>query len=167
MKRQIDQEQLLNDVLADEPQTGLNAAALDRLLNRARRRRRARQIRRVGSALAIVAVAMSGFLFRLGLQKPEAKLVHKLVHKPVVSPGYKTVTSFALLPEQQVSSLPLSPEQIILSGGAVTVVKTSGENFESVNDEELLELAKPNIAVLVRRGQHGAELVLVEPPTAN
>ncbi len=159
MKRRTDQEQLLNDVLADESEAGLNAAALDQLLQLARRRRHRRQARRVGVTVAVVVAVVSAFLFQFEARKPKADLAHK----PIVPPNFETVTTFALTAEQLVSSQPLSPEQTVHSGGTVVEVRTTGANYHSVNDEELLELAKPNIAVLVRRGPHDAELVLVEP----
>jgi hypothetical protein len=158
MKR-TDQEQLLNDVLADESEAGLNAAVLDQLLQLARRRRRLRQVWRGGVAAVVVAAVVVAFLFQLEARKPKADLARK----PIVPPNYETVTTFALTAEQLVSNQPLSPEQTVLSGGTVVEVRTTGANFHSVNDEELLELAKPSIAVLVRRSPQEAELVFVEP----
>lgn len=161
MKR-TDQEQLLNDVLADDSEAGLNAVALNQLLHLARRRRRLRQVRRVSGALAVVVAVAFALVFQFADRKPRTELVHK----PIVPPSCEIVTSFALTPEQLVRSRPLSSEQMIHSTGIVAVVRTTA-TVPAVNDEELLELAKPNIAVLVRRGPHEAELVLVEPPASH
>lgn len=162
MKRRTDQEQLLNDVLAGEGAAGSNAAALKQLLQLARRRRRARVAWRVGGAAVIAIVAVSAFLFQSGDPKPKAELAGA----PVVPNSYETVTSVALTPEQLVSSHALPPELMVHSVSAVTVVQTQA-TVPAVNDEELLELAKPNIAVLVRRSPLEVELVFVEPPTTN
>lgn len=159
MKRRTDQEQLLNDVLADEADAGLSVVALDRLLHLARRRRRRRQARRVGGALVVVAATVFAFALQFGDRKPRTELAHK----PIVPPSCEFVTSVALTPEQLVSSRSLLPEQMVHSAvGAVPVVQTTA-TVPAVNDEELLELAKPNIAVLVRRSPQEAELVFVEP----
>lgn len=163
MKRRTDQEQLLNDVLADEADARLNASALDQLLQLARRRRRGRKVWRVGGALVVVAVVMFAFAFQSGGRKSKTDRANK----PIVPPSCEIVTSVALMPEQLISSRPLSPEQIVHSAsGAVAVVQTTA-NVPSVNDEELLELAKPNIAVLVRRSPREMELVFVEASAAN
>lgn len=163
MKRRTDQEQLLNDVLADEADIGLNASALDQMLHLARRRRRLRQARRAGGALVVVAVVLFAFAFQFGSWKAKPDRANK----PIVPPSCEIVTSIALMPEQLVSSQPLSPAQIVRSAsGAVAVVQTTA-SVPSVNDEELLELAKPNIAVLVRRSPREMELVFVEASAAN
>jgi hypothetical protein len=162
MKRRTDQEQLLNDVLADEADAGLNASALDQLLQLARRRRRERKVWRVGGALVVVAVVMFAFAFQSGGRKSKAARANK----PIVPPSCEIVTSVALMPEQLISSRPLSPEQIVRSVSGAVVVQTTA-NVPSVNDEELLELAKPNIAVLVRRSPREMELVFVEASAAN
>jgi hypothetical protein len=162
MKR-TDQERLLNDVLADEAETGPNAASLDQLLQLARRQRRVRLVRRACGVSVIAVVVMSAFLFQSSTQKPQTELARK----PIMPASYETVVSFALKSEQLVGSQPLLPEQMVLADSAVTVIYTTEANFQPVNDEQLLELTKPNIAVLVRRGPHEAELVFVEPATAN
>ena len=162
MKRRIDQEELLNDVLTYESSAGATAA-LDHLLGLARQRQRRRQARRAGGILAVVVVGVFVLLQQLGTQKTKPELAHE----PVASPGYETVSSFALTSEQVVSSRPLAPEQLIHSESKVMVTQTTAMDVPRVNDEELLELARPNVAVLVRRSPQEAELVFVEPAAAH
>jgi hypothetical protein len=159
MKRRIDQEELLNDVLAGKSEADRNDVALDQLLRLARRRRRTRQGQRVGFALAVVAVlGVLGWL-QFNPRRPQTELARE----PAMAPGFETVTSVALRLDQWVNSQPLAAEQWGATvAETVTVVQTTA-TVPAVNDEELLELAKPNIAVLVRRGPRDAELVFVEP----
>ena len=163
MKRRTDQEQLLNDLLADESAADSNAVALGRLLRLAGRRRRVRQAQRLGAVLAVVAAAV----FALFVHRGPQRTTTELAREGPGAPACETVASFALTPEQLVVTRPLLPDQMVRSESAVTVVHTTAADIPSVNDEELLELAKPNIAVLVRRGPHEAELVFVAPPLAH
>ncbi len=159
MKRRNDQEQLLNDVLADEIAPGANAASLEQLLRLAQRRRRQRLVQKFAAALALIAAVGAGLFFSVGRHQPVIEQARE-VHLP---PGYATVTSFALTPEQWVATQPLPPGQLVQSESTVPVVHTAVSDVPSINDEELLELARPNIAVLVRRGPHETELLFVEP----
>lgn len=162
MKRPTDQERLLDDVLTEESSVGANAS-LDHLLRLARRRRHGRLARRAGGILAVVIAGVLVLLQPFGTRKAKPELAHK----PVVPPSCEIVTTFALTPEQLVSSRPLAPEQIVHSANTVTVVRTTATDIPLLNDEELLNLAKPNIAVLVGRGPHAMELVFVEPLPAS
>jgi hypothetical protein len=77
------------------------------------------------------------------------------------------VSSFSLTSEQVVSSRPLAPEQLVHSESLVMVTQTTATDVPRVNDEELLELARPNVVALVRRGPQETELVFVEPAAAH
>lgn len=161
MKR-TDQEQLLNDVLGAEANADQNATALDQLLQLAQRRRHQRQLRRGAVAMFVFAAVATIWWIQPRPQEP----VTQLARNPASSPSYATVTSFALMPEQITSSQLLSPEQLINSTASVIIVQTMDANYHFVSDEELLELARPNIAALVRRGPQEVELVLIELPPA-
>lgn len=158
MKRRTDQEQLLNDVLADEVAPGAKAASLDQMLRLVRRRRRQRLAQKCAAALALIAAVGVGLFFPSGRQKPTAEQAREGHHPP----GCETVTSFALTSEQWVTTQPLKPGQLVRSESSVLVVHTAVGDVPSINDEELLELVRPNIAVLVRRGPHETELLFVE-----
>ncbi|MGC3958666.1 MAG: hypothetical protein QM813_12230 [Verrucomicrobiota bacterium] len=162
MKRRIDQEQLLNDVLAPESTPNAEAALLNHVLRLAHRRRRWRQGLRFASALVLMAVVSAGLLFYAGRQKPGVEQARKSIN----SPGFQTITSFALTPGQIIITQPLLPGQLVQSENAVTEVRTAASGVPSINDEKLLELARPNIAALVRRGASEAELVFVKLPGA-
>jgi hypothetical protein len=158
-----DQKQLLDDVLGAGPNADQNAAALAQLLQLARGRRRRRRIQRGASVMILLAAIAISWWMQPQPQNPGAQITRN----PIVSPGHGTITSYALAPDQIIRNQPLAPEQMINSGGYVQIVQTTGANFQSVSDEELLELARPNIAALVRRGPHEVELVLIELPPAH
>jgi hypothetical protein len=162
MKRRNDQEELLNDVLTDESSVSA-AASLDQLLRLARQRQRRRQAQRAGGILVVIAAVVFVLVPQLGTQKTKPELAHE----PVVSPSYETVSSFSLTSEQVVSSRPLAPEQLVHSESLVMVTQTTATDVPRVNDEELLELARPNVVALVRRGPQETELVFVEPAAAH
>jgi hypothetical protein len=160
---QTDQEQFLNDVLADGSNADQNGAALVQLLHLARGRRRRRQIQRGASVLILLAAIATIWWF----QPRPPNTGSQLVCTPVVAPSHITITSYALSPDLIICNQPMPPEQVINTSGFVSIVQTTATNFQSVSDEELLELAHPNIAALVRRGPHEVELVLVELPPAH
>jgi hypothetical protein len=158
-----DQEQLLNDVLGDGPNADQNGAALAQLLQLARGRRRRRRIQRGASVMILLAAIATIWWIQPRPPNPGSQLAGN----PVVSPSHVTITSYALAPDQIIRSQPMTPDQVINSSDFVRIVQTTSANVQSVSDEELLELARPNIAALVRRGPHEVELVFVEWPPAH
>jgi hypothetical protein len=143
MNHSPDHRHLLAEVLADTSPAGFREALLGETLRLARRRRQWRQARRGAAVIAVLALALGGVWWKLSWP-PKAK--------PTAS--YLLVRTQPLSPAQIVTTQPLSPGQLVLtvSGG-----------FREIGDDELLSLVAPQVAALVRRGPHEAELIFVKP----
>jgi hypothetical protein len=160
MNERTDKEALLADVLAEESRAGFSAALLGETLRHARRRRQWRRVRRAGGALAVLLLA--GFVV---WQSQPRRMAPTEMAQPQLAPrAYELVVSQPLTVGQQVSTQPLAIERFSPAQAAVAQVRTRLGGFCEVGDEELLTLAEPQIAALVRRGPHEAELVFVPPP---
>lgn len=158
MNRQTDNERLLADVLTPEADPGFSATLLAETLHRARRRRRVRQLRRYGGALAVllaVATLISSYILRRTVTPELAQLPQPL--------SYHLVVSQPLAPSQRVSTQPLARSQLV-APAATHEVRTAPGGFREVGDDELMALAAPRVVALVRRGPHEAELVFVASP---
>jgi hypothetical protein len=158
MSRRTDNERLLADVLAPEPNSEFGANVLAETLQGVRRQRRVRQVRRYGAALALlVAVSLaSSHLLRSGAKPKLAQLP-----KPT---SYQLVVTQPLAPGQITGTQLLSPNQQIVSTAGVALIQTTAGGFGEIGDDELISLAAPNVVALVRRGPHEAELVFVSSP---
>jgi len=163
MHRRIDQEALLQDVLAGESAPDSTGPALDQLLELARRKRRTRRLQQTASAMAVIVAVVSIAFVQANVRGPREP------SEPVyrATSSYASVTSQALAPDQVISSQPLAMTQWIETTTSVAVVHSAANDLQPVNDAELLELARPNIAVLVRRSPQDAELVFVAAPLAS
>jgi hypothetical protein len=161
MNSRTDQKQLLADVLATEAEPGFSAGVLAATLRQARRRRRIRQVRRIGGALvALLVVALvTGHWLRRGPQSELARLPHPT--------GYQLVVSQPLTPDQVVSTRALAPDQTVVSAATAHLIQTTPGGFGEIGDDELMALAAPNVVALVRRSPHDAELVFVPAPPEN
>jgi hypothetical protein len=160
MNKRTDNDELLEDVLAGDVGAGFRAASLENLLRLARRRRRTRIVQRVGVVAALLLLSAFGTI-RYLTTKP-AQL--QLTQTQTITPGLNWIVSQPLAPTQIVTSFSLTPEQTVTSLERPNLVHTIPGNFREVGDEELLALAAPQIAALVRWGPHEAELVFVAPP---
>ena len=80
------------------------------------------------------------------------------------STGHEVVVSQPLTVGQLVSTQPLAVERLITARESVVQIRTHAGGFREVGDGELLTLAEPQIAALIRRGPHEVELVFVPPP---
>jgi hypothetical protein len=146
-------ERLLADILAEGSVAGRRDALLGETLRLARNRRRFRQGRRGAYALALVTAGL--LVFRRQDPPPEAG--------PKPTKLYVLVRTQPLAKSAWVESQPLSAASLISSVPTTGILTTAGagERWHEVNDEDLLALAAPNPAVLVRGGPGSAELVFV------
>jgi hypothetical protein len=151
-----DSERLLNDVLADESSAGFREALLGETLRLARRRRRWRKTRQIGGALALVAVV--------------AALIWRTLPPRISTPArpaqsYQLVRSRPFPTERIVTTQPVPAGQLAASFAAANLVRTTASSgrYREIGDDELLALAGPRPAALVRLGPHEAELVFIEP----
>jgi hypothetical protein len=152
-----DHERLLHDVLAAATPAGFREALLGETLRLARRRRRWRQTRRAGGALAVLALALIGG-WRVWVTEPV---------KSEIPASDQWVRSQPLRPDQIVRTQPLPIFNLVATVTTADVIHTVRGGFREIDDDELLALATPRVAALVRRGPHAAELVFVpsgEPP---
>jgi hypothetical protein len=153
MNERLNRERLLRDVLAEEPDADFRAALLDQSLRLAGRRRRGRRARR--------ATAAAGVVFGL------AVLVWRFGQPPSRGPeprGYATVRTQPMVAGAVVATYPLAADRVLTSFPGAEMVQTPPRGrFREIDDWELIELAAPSPAVLVRSGAHQAELVFANP----
>jgi len=157
MNRPTDQEGLLADVLAEEAREGFSAALLAETLRLARRKRQWRQVRRGSVVAALLLLAGLGIWQSL----PRAKPPTAIAPPPAAPASYQLIVSQPLLESQMVATQPLAAESTFVANVMTPTIRTYGGGFREVGDDELLSLAAPQTAALVRRGPHEAELVLV------
>jgi hypothetical protein len=151
MKPSPEQHRLLADVLGEE--TGFREALLGETLRLARRRRHWRQVWHGLAGLAALAlVVMGGWWAR----QPKTLNVVSTIACPVVC-------TQPLRPEEIVSTRPLMSDLRIASAATVPIVSTVLGSYREIGDDELLALAAPRVAALVRHGPHEAELIFVPP----
>jgi len=160
MNKRTDNDELLEDVLADEAGDGFRAASLENLLQLARRRNRRRIVQRGGIVAALLVVATLSTM-RYLTPKPVRPTLTET--KPT-APSLDWIVNQPLTSAQLVTSFSLRPDQIVTSLEQPNLVHTVPGNFREVGDDELLALAAPQIAALVRRSPHEAELVFVAAP---
>jgi hypothetical protein len=154
-----DEEKLLNEVLGEESPAGFREALLNQLLRGARRRRRFRQVRKAGVGLALVAlVAVVVWRQVPPASRPEEPRKGCELVQTEALPEDAIVRTRALAPNGLVASVPTRDTVITRAG--------TTDGVEELTDDELLALAGPGAAVLVRQGPHSAELVFVNraPP---
>ena len=151
MNRQTDEEQLLNEVLAESLPESRRDELLSQTLLTVRRRRHTRQARRTVVALLLVL----GLGFLLWPRAP-----HRMVQSNAPKP-YVVVQTQPLPESEIVKTAPLRASSRVTSGPTATVISTATAPHlaREIDDAGLLSLAAPNPAVLVRLGPHSAELV--------
>jgi hypothetical protein len=144
-------DSLLSDVLGEAGPAGRREALLSQTLRLAKRRRILRKARRVGSAIALL-VALAFVCWRLAPQSAT---------RPYVLVRTQPMPSAAL-----VETRPLPPASLVSSASTIAIVSTRLEprGFQQIDDAQLLALAAPRPALLVRLGPQSAELIFA--PTA-
>jgi len=157
MNRPTDHEHLLADVLAGEDGAGFREALFSETLRLARRRRYFRQARRAATALAVLGglCLLVWHSLPRRVKLPEAR-----------QQNYAVVHSQPLPAAALVMTRPLAVDQRVASFTNVQRVQTAqgGGQFREIDDDELLALAEPKPAALVRRGPHTAELIVLNSP---
>jgi hypothetical protein len=145
-------ERLLTEILTEDSAVAGRGALLGQMLHAARRRRRFRQARRAACALVLLAAGLWAFWPHptpTG-KRPEGPRPYALVQ---THPFSKT----ALL---QTSPLPAANLLRSLPTAVVVTTAVAAQPLQEINDKDLLALAAPNPAVLVRDRLAGsAELV--------
>jgi hypothetical protein len=153
MDRKTDNELLLADVLGGDAE--YRDALLGETLRLARRRRQTRQTRRAALIAAMIGMAAL-LMWRSSLNHPNAS-------RPAVA-AYELVHTQPLPASSIVASRPLPADRLIASVSTVQVVPTAANagEFREINDDELMALAAPRPAALVRTGPHSARLIFVD-----
>jgi hypothetical protein len=156
MRHPSDPERLLGEILAEAEPGGFRAALLDQTLHLARQRRWQRRFRRSTAILSGVAL---GILLAWRLGSAEREFAG---HR---APSDATVRTAALPAVAIVRTQRLDRDGIVASTAGVEVVRTTAASsrFQAIGDEELLALANPRAAMLVRRGPHSTELIFTPP----
>jgi hypothetical protein len=158
MNRHSEEQQLLNEVLAESLPDNRREQLLEQTLRQIRSQRHWRQTRRTVGALAIVLGL--GFLI---WPRPHYPFVQASPPKPYV------LVETQPLPEANiVKTIPLNSVSQISSDSNVIVIATATEPHlaREIDDAALLSLAAPNPVILVRQGPHSAELVFAHTTDA-
>ena len=154
MNRQNDNERLLADVLAGGDAAGFREALLSETLRLARRRRHFRRARQAAAVVAMLAgiALLAWHSLPPQVKSPEAR-----------RQNYAVVHSQPLPAAALVMTRPLANDRLVASFTNVQRVQTAprGGQFREIDDDELLALAEPKPAALVRLGPHTAELIVL------
>lgn len=155
MTPQPEDENLLNEVLAEGESGNSDDVLLSDLLSHARRRRRRRTVARVGGALVATVIVL--FSVRLRHVAPAV-----LLKSPPVS--VQIVSTQPLSDRDIVQTSAFSADRIVASRAiAATVTTKSGVGFTVIDDAQLLALIAPREAALVRVKPGVAQLIFVNP----
>ncbi len=150
MNERTNREHLLREVLAEETDAGFRAALLQQSLRVAARRRRWQRARNAAAAVCMV-LGVGALAWHIGLPR-----------SPGAGRSYVVVTTEPLAPSAVITTHPLAPSQVLASFTSVELVQTPPRGqYRELDDRELLDLAAPSPAVLVRSGPNEAELVFV------
>ena len=150
-----DQQQLLDDVLAESAPPDFRAALLGETLRHVRRRRRWRQTR---SAAGILLVAALAALFAWENQPRTIDAPRPLAKAPILQ-SYQLVVTQPLPAGTVIATSEFSPVKLVSSTQAVTLITTTHDSFHPVDDEQLLALFGPRPPLLVRTGPDSEELL--------
>ena len=155
-------KQLLDDLLDDSVSPEFRAALMDKTLQSAQQRKRAR---RLNLTLSIFALAgIFAFAFQ---EMRNPKTARSQIHQPISS----VAVSPSLNPVQVVSTKLDSFKNVAISDSSdstLTVVQTSeSDRPREINDQELLALAADKPVALIHQGLHQAELVFLNPKDEN
>src|SRR5262245_23576691 len=130
MKQKTDNERLLADVLHSERDSECGVNVLAEILRGVRRQRRIRDVRRCGSALALlVAVSLvTSHFIQNGAKRELAR-----IPEPTC---YQLVTTRPLASDEFTSTRSMSSEQQIVSAATVNVIQTTAGGFGEIGDDE-------------------------------
>jgi hypothetical protein len=159
MTERFDQKQLLDDVLAESSPPDFRTALLGEVLRQARRRRRWRQSR--SSAGVLVAIILASWLtWHNRVEK--FSTVSSPRQKIPATKGYQLVDTQPFPARAVVATANFANAGTISSSATVVQIATSSTGFRYLDDAQLLELAGPGAAILIRTGPHSEELVFAE-----
>jgi hypothetical protein len=160
MNCESDNESLLADVLAENTPADFRETLLVETLRLARRRRRFRQARR--ASVLLVALGMLAVLIWQNVPQHSATVP---LSAKAGGQSYQLIRSEPLPVSALVATRPPAAGQLIASVETAGVVETmaGSDNFRVINDDELLALASPRPAALVRLGPHSERLIFVNP----
>ena len=156
MNHATDDDRLLEDVMADGLPPEFRAMLLGETLRQARRRRWARQTRPVAATLAVLA-GLAALLWRTA--SPPS------VTREATSQSVAIVRSQPLPASRLITTRPLSADHLVGTFASAQIVQTppADGQVHLIDDAELLALAAPKPAALVRWGSDAPELVFVNP----
>ena len=150
MKRPSDRERLLAEVLAEAEPPDFRAGILAGTLRLARRRRHTRRAWRVSALLATVG-ALGFFAWHVS---------------PSLTPraSHEVVVTRPLAASAQIRTRSFESAGIINSFSSVVMVQTRLDNgaVRRISDQELLALAAPRPAALIRLGPQTQKLIFTD-----
>ncbi len=153
MNRAPDENPLLAEVLGDAAPGDFRAALRGETRRLAQRRRVVRRAQHAG-AVAVAACAIAFVYWNLPALPPPA-------------PAYVLTRSEPLEAASRVTTQPFAVSQIVTTTPTVAVIRTAPKTgiVRLIDDEELLALASPRPAALVRVGPGEQELVFADNDT--
>lgn len=156
MNLPVDHDNLLDAVLAESAPPDFSTALLGETIQLARRRRRWRLARRTMAVFVLLAVLGAGIWQSTISLSPAGR---------GSAMGCEIVATQTLPADAIVRTRPFDPKWTVATFAGVDVVQTvpALDNFRFVNDDELLALAAPRSAALVRTGPHTQELIFLVP----
>lgn len=168
MKRETDNEELIDDVLAEAAPPDFRDALLGETLGLVRRRRRFRHARNVTGILALLGLL--GFL--VWPKNPKlpalANVSPALKSVPQAPSGNYTLIGTQPLPgHSHVATQPITSAPVATSEPAVPIVQTTTGNYQVIDDKELLALVAGHPAVLIHTSPGSEKLVFANPADQN
>jgi hypothetical protein len=161
MNHGAENKDLLDDVLAESVPEDFRAALLGETLLLARRRRYVRRVRRAAGAMAVV------FMFAAlawWLARPLSKPATTIASPAILNQSYSLIYTVPLPASALVGTQPMNASTLIVSERFAGIVQTKfGSGYRLINDDELLALAAPRHAALVRIGPGAQELIFLSP----
>lgn len=160
MSRPADHEDLLGDVLAEAEPPDFRATLLGETLRLARRRRRVRHARRVALlATPLLVLGLVAWYLAPPTASPSTPTSSPLITP--VAPPYALIHTRTLPDEAITRSRPLGPESQTATFASIATIHTPPDDrlVRIVGDDELLALAAPRPAALIRVGPQSQELV--------
>ncbi len=152
MNNPSERDQLLGDVLSEGGAGEFKEAMLAESLRLARRRRVYRRARSISAVLALLGF---GAFFARREGPTEGGTA------PRTRGNLVLVRTQLLAADAVIRTRPLDQAQLIASFSGTPTVGTAPNAFHLIGDRELLALASPRPAVLIRSGPSSAELEFV------
>lgn len=161
MKHPAETKKLLTEVLAEATADEFRASLLEETLRLTRRRRGLRRAGRAGVAcLTLVAIAWFAWDVLSSQSSRRSMTATRVISKP----GCTIINTVPLPANALISTQLLGAGALVASAPGGAIVNTSrGAGFRVIDDEELLALAAPRRAALLRTGFDSQELIFLTP----